>query len=469
MFNISDEDIIARMRFDNPWWSEEKIPKSYQAYPKRDYFAPFARLAGQKDPHRSVVLLGPRRTGKTVMLIQFIGDQIEKDTSPSNLFYISLDTPIYAQKSMEQLLKLYLSHVFPNTLEDIYIIFDEVQYLKGWEVQLKSLTDSYREMKFVVSGSAAAALKAKSEKSGAGRFTDFTLPPLTFSEFLRMTKREEELIVGNLETREYETSNIKTLNEEFVRYINFGGFPELALSHSTQADMARFIKDDILDKVLLRDLPNIYGINDTTELYALFTFLAFNTGNEISLDALSKNANISKNTLKKYIEFLEAAYLIRTVERIDKTAKNFKRSGTFKVYLANPSIRAALFGPIQDDDEKFGHVAETAVFAQWMHSRKFKKSIRFARWDTSEVDMVFIKTGEQNPLWAVEIKWSDRHTNDVRLIAGIVTLGQKFPMRSLVATTRTIGGVVPTSAGLIKLIPTSLYCYGVAKQLLEQK
>ncbi len=469
MFKISDEDIVARMRFDNPWWAEEQIPKTYRNYPKRDYFLPFERLASQKEPHRSVVLLGPRRTGKTVMLFQFIGNQIEKDSNPSNLLYISLDTPIYAQQSLENLLGLYMSHVFPNILEDIYIIFDEIQYLKRWEVQLKSLTDSYRELKFIVSGSAAAALKAKSDESGAGRFTEFTLPPLTFSEFLRMTKREEKLIVGNRETREYETTNIKTLNEEFVRYINFGGFPELALSSSTQADMARFIKDDILDKVLLRDLPSIYGISDTTELYTLFTFLAFNTGNEVSLDALSKNSNISKNTLKKYIEFLEAAFLIRTVERIDKTAKNFKRSGTFKVYLANPSIRAALFGPIQDDDEKFGHVAETAVFAQWMHSRKFKECIRFARWDTSEVDMVFLETGEQSPLWAVEIKWSDRHMNDARLIAGLIILGQRFSMRTMIATTRTISGALPTSAGSIKLIPTSLYCYGVAKQLLEQK
>jgi uncharacterized protein len=469
MFSITPDDIIARMRFDNPWWVDEKIPQQFGNYPKRDYFAPFQRLVCQKDPHRSVILLGPRRTGKTVMLIQFIASQMEKDTPARNLFYISLDTPIYARQSLEQLLNLFQSHVFPDITKEIYVIFDEVQYLKSWEAQLKSLTDSYHEIKFIVSGSAAAALKTKSEESGAGRFTDFTLPPLTFAEFLRMTKREDQLIVGNKKTREYETTNIKALNEEFVRYINFGGFPELALSNSTQADIARFIKDDILDKVLLRDLPSIYGIDDTTELYALFTFLAFNTGNEVSLDALSTNANISKNTLKKYIEFLEAAFLIRTVERIDKTAKNFKRSGTFKVYLANPSIRAALFGPMHDDDEKFGHMAETAVFAQWMHSKKFKECIRFARWDESEVDMVFLQTGDQNPLWAVEVKWSDRHVNDARLVAGLVTLGQKYPMRNTIATTRTISGTLPTSAGSIKLIPTSLYCYGVVKQLLEQK
>ena len=69
---------------------------------------------------------------------------------------------------------------------DFFIFYDEIQYLKNWEVHLKSLVDSFRSVKFVASGSAAAALKMKSNESGAGRFTDFMLPPLTFYEFLNL-------------------------------------------------------------------------------------------------------------------------------------------------------------------------------------------------------------------------------------------------------------------------------------------
>lgn len=67
-----------------------------------------------------------------------------------------------------------------------YVLFDEIQYLKDWEVHLKTLVDHYRTCKFIASGSAAATLKMKSTESGAGRFTDFTLPPLTFHEYIHM-------------------------------------------------------------------------------------------------------------------------------------------------------------------------------------------------------------------------------------------------------------------------------------------
>ncbi|HUX40691.1 MAG TPA: AAA family ATPase [Rectinemataceae bacterium] len=62
-----------------------------------------------------------------------------------------------------------------------WVIFAETQYLKDWEVHFKSLVDSCPEVRFVESGSAAAALKMKSRESGAGRFTDFVLPPLTLT------------------------------------------------------------------------------------------------------------------------------------------------------------------------------------------------------------------------------------------------------------------------------------------------
>ena len=74
-----------------------------------------------------------------------------------------------------------------DSYDGCYFFFDEVQYLKEWENYLKTMVDSYHDTKFVVSGSAAAALMRKSQESGAGRFTDFVLPPLTFAEFIDMT------------------------------------------------------------------------------------------------------------------------------------------------------------------------------------------------------------------------------------------------------------------------------------------
>src|SRR5690606_28747981 len=141
----------------------------------------------------------------------------------------------------------------------------------------------------------------------------------------------------------------------------------------------------IIDKVLLRDLPQLYSIGDTQELNQLFTRLAWNTGCEVATDRLEKEAGISRNTLKKYLEYLEAAFLIRLVHRVDLGAKVLQRSNTDKVYLTNPSLRAALFAPLGADDPRMGALAETALVAQGFHR---DREVHYARWKDAEVDLV---------------------------------------------------------------------------------
>ncbi|MDC6684894.1 AAA family ATPase, partial [Leclercia adecarboxylata] len=127
-----------------------------------------------------------------------------------------------------------------------------IQYLRDWEVHLKSLVDSFPHIRFVVSGSAAAALRLKSRESGAGRFTEFLLPPLTFAEYLDFIKRESELIDFSA-TPVVVTTNIDELNRELINYLNYGGYPEAVFNKIIREESNRFIKNDIIDKVLMRD------------------------------------------------------------------------------------------------------------------------------------------------------------------------------------------------------------------------
>lgn len=103
----------------------------------------------------------------------------------------------------------------------------------------------------------------------------------------------------------YTSINIVELNKHFIKYINFGGYPEVIFSEKIQENPGRYIRQDIVDKVLLRDLPSLYGISDTRELNSLFTTIAYNTREEFSLETLSRESQVNKNTLKKYIEYLE--------------------------------------------------------------------------------------------------------------------------------------------------------------------
>ena len=303
------------------------------------------------------------------MLYHLVEDLIQNGVNPKKIIFITIENPIYNTISLEQLFSYAKEASGLEDPSDWHIIYDEIQYFRDWEVQLKSLVDSYRKDKFIVSGSAAAALKYASNESGAGRFTDFLLPPLTFNEYISLKKLDRiikatEIKWNGKKTKFYTASHIEELNKHFLDYINFGGYPEVIFSEKIRENPERYIRHDIIDKVLLRDLPSLYGINDTRELNSLFTTIAYNSGGEFSLEALSKQSQVPKNTLKKYIEYLEAAYLIKRVKRIDYSGKRFKRDNFFKIYLTNPSLRSALFSPITATDEMIGNMVETALLPQ---------------------------------------------------------------------------------------------------------
>ena len=459
MREVSEKEIKKRLSFDNPWWEEgEGIDSETIGWPRRAYFEPFVALVKDMRVRRAVVLMGPRRVGKTVMIQHTVQHLLDTGTQAGNIFYVSIDNPLFTGLSLEKLLNLYQDiHGHPRRSKGLFVFFDEIQYRKEWEVHLKSLVDSYPGVRFVVSGSAAAALKLKSRESGAGRFTDFLLPPLTFAEFLRFRGKETTLF--DTDTNEFGiTKDIEQLNKEFLNYINFGGFPEPVVSAAVRGDMKRFVGNDIIDKVLLRDLPSLFGIPDSRELNQLFSVLTYNTGNEVNLDGLSKASGVAKNTLKKYLDYLEAAFLIHRVQRVDRNARRFKRITSFKVYLTNPSLRAALFGSVGPDDEAMGMLAETAVVAQLVHTGLID-DIHYARWRDGEVDIVAVGPDGGKPWLTTEVKWSDSVVNAPDRIKSLTTFATKNNVLEASVMTRSVYGQKKIKGIKISFAPVSVYAY----------
>lgn len=471
MLEISQNDIEKRLAFDNPWWDgESDVGISYRDLPRRHYFDSFYSLVTNREVNRAVILMGPRRVGKTVMLFQTIQRLLQEGVEGNRILFLSLETPIYTDTALERFVLNFLENYRHKPGTPLTIIFDEIQYLKDWEVHLKSLVDSFPCIRFIASGSAAAALRLKSRESGAGRFTEFLLPPLTFAEYLDFVGRESELI-GLVSENEVRPTDIHTLNEEFVHYLNYGGYPEAVFNKTVREQSSRFIKSDIIDKVLLRDLPQLYGIRDIQELNRLFTTLAYNTGNEVTLEGLSKSSGVAKATLSRYLEYLEAAFLIRRVHRIDQNAKRFQRATSFKVYLTNPSMRAALFGAPAEDDQTMGALAETALFAQWFHDTATTEHMYYARWTEGEIDLVHLYSNTQKPYLITEVKWTDRPAHDRKMLRHLQTFYDRHSgLKGCQVTTRTLYGQVEMDNGLVvKMIPTSMEVYEVGKMMTELK
>ncbi len=465
--NILLDQIIKRLRVDNPWWTTDSIPGDYKEMSCRLYLNTFYPLVIEQAVNRAIILMGPRRVGKSVMLFHTVQRLIDDGVNPQKIIYLSIDTPIYNNISLERLYEYAKEALMQKDNNDgFYVIFDEIQYLKDWEVHLKSLVDTYRRVKFIASGSAAAALKMKSRESGAGRFTDFMLPPLTFNEYINLLGYDNLIVPASInwkgeEVSFFDTIDIDKLNSHFIDYINYGGYPELVLLKQVQNNPSQFVKNDIIDKVLLRDLPSLYGIQDIQELNRFFVHIVYRCGSEFSYDNLAKSANIKKETIKKYIQYLEAAFLIKVINKVDIDSRRFQRVTTFKIYLTNPSLRCALFTPLTETDDAIGNMIETAIYAQWM--QRDNTEVHYASWrmgrEQGEVDMVRLDIMRQKPYWAVEIKWSDRYFEKIGELDSLLEFMKKNKISEAVVTTIRQSGYKEFKDGKILFIPSSLYAY----------
>lgn len=471
-----EKQIKGRMKVENPWWNDGQVPKDYHDMSPRKYINIFYPLVKSLEPRRALILMGPRRVGKTVIMHHSMQQLITEGVSAQNIIYINVETPIYNKILLEQLFQIACTITEKNPTKDtLYVFFDEIQYLKNWEVELKSMVDAYRNVKFIASGSAAAELKKRSNESGAGRFTDFHLPPLTFFEYIHlkgysniMLKRAIEWSNNSCEI--YSCKNINTLNALFIDYINYGGYPEVVFSDKIRENPGQFIRHDIIDKVLLRDLPSLYGINDVQELNSLFTMIAYHSGAQFSYEKLSKESGIQKETLKKYINYLEAAFLIKVVRRTDDTAKSYQREIQFKIYLTNPSLRCALFEPLTEQSPEIGDMVETAVYAQWFPRQSAE--LRYANWrqgrQQGEVDLVGLDISRQKPFWAVEIKWSDIFFNNPGNLKSLNYFMERNQLTEGVVTTISETGIKELNGKLLHFIPVACYVYTVGENTINQ-
>ena len=140
---IPTEKIIERLQYENPWWNTRQIPEHFAEMNRRLYFDLFYPSVIEKEIKRAVVLMGPRRVGKTVMMFHTINQLLADGVEAHKIFFAGIDNPIYIHRSLQDVVNLCLEAVKLNSLDGCYVFFDEIQYLKDWERHLKVLVDAY--------------------------------------------------------------------------------------------------------------------------------------------------------------------------------------------------------------------------------------------------------------------------------------------------------------------------------------
>ena len=199
--------------------------------------------------------------------------------------------------------------------------------------------------------------------------------------------------------------------------------------------------------------------------------IAYHSGVQFSYEKLSKESGVQKETLKKYINYLEAAFLIKVVKRSDETAKSYQRETQFKIYLTNPSLRCALFEPLTEQSLEIGDMIETAVYAQWFPRQS--AGLRYANWrqgrQQGEVDLVGLDISRQKSFGAVEIKWSDLFYGNPGDLKSLNYFMNRNNLKEALTTTISKMGWKDLNEKKVYFLPVACYAYTVGENTINQR
>jgi len=470
----SPEELFAVLRQYNPWWSGGRfpdLPKWHRAaYKEIDTWI--------KTPPggRALLLSGARQVGKTTLFLQTIEGLLDQGVPSANILYATFDHPLLKLLGLEKLLKLWRE--FEPAVSGLeYVFLDEIQITKDWQTWLKHQVDFEKNRRIAVTGS-ATPLTREGQESGVGRWQTVRISTLSFYEYLQLRKQSLPQLptmnsLANLtEWRPAQFIRIAEASRPVVglfhEYLLRGGFPQNALIESVTAAQ-KLLREDIVDKVLKRDMTALFGVRRVIELEQVFLYLCLHDGGQLDLLQLCKNLELKRPTVESFIDLLEATHLIYRLRPFGYGKEVLR--GRYKVYLADPAIGPSVLlkgKSLLEDDAALGHAVEAAFFKH-VFTRYYQRSIGFSYWRNrkgQEVDMIADVDGRLVPF---EIKYRNQDTGigDLRALVELCT-EKKIELGYVITKDITDFGTVDVADTKTKLlkIPAPLACYWLGQSEL---
>lgn len=455
--NIPKEDLIGILSQFNPWWRNKKMPILPQW--KR---APFQELFDwviTPPAPRAIMISGPRQVGKTTLVLQAIEELLKKGVSAGNILYATFDHPLIKLAGIDAVLAAWREHEIKQEGPE-YLFLDEAQFIREWGVWIKHQVDFMKDRRIIFTGSAMPLTNEKQE-SGVGRWLTIRITTLSFYEYLqlRIVKYAEDQKFRNyiahgefeklpalegrslfdfLNFKDLELPELPKLTEltdlfnwnasqftktaevakqylgHFNEYLLRGGFPQIAqIENITQAQ--KILREDIIEKVLKRDMTALFNVRRVLELEQIFLYLCLHEGGLLDLQKLGENLQVNKHTAQNFLSILEACHLIYRL-RSYGYGKEVLRS-KYKVYLADSSLAPAVLlngKSILENPEKLSAMIETAVFKH-LYIHYYQKGVQFTYWQNKKKEEVDLVAELGSSLIPFEIKYRGQHTNKKNL------------------------------------------------------
>lgn len=370
----------------NPWWKQEfNIGfKDREIYKKIQKFLILPQI---------IAFTGLRRVGKTTIMLKIIEDKINKGFNSKNIIYFSFDQ--FRESKIRGILSEYESSMKKDLRNEKYLLLlDEIQKADDWENQIKTIYDTFRNVKIIISGSESLFIRKKSKETLAGRMFEFKVETLSFKEFLSFKGI-------NFSQIDIYRKELSLLLDEYILTL---GFPEL-VGVKDKDIIKKYVNESIVEKVIFRDIPTLLGIKDITIIETLLNIFIEEPCQLIEISKLAQELKISRQTLSSYLSYLEQSFLLKKLYNYSKS----KRKSERKLKKYYPTIISAdlLF----KEDE----LSKSKIF-EWMLVIQTNAKFFWRDPYKNEVDIVI---ADKKPI-PIEIKYGKIETQ------GILAFMKKF-------------------------------------------
>lgn len=345
-------------------------------------------------PNKVVVLLGARRTGKTVFLKKFLSENI----SEPYLFLNGEDMAV--QNSLANRTVENYKLILGNTK---LLVIDEAQKITDIGLILKLMIDNIEGLKIIATGSSVFDIANKLGEPLTGRKYSINIFPFAQLEF----SKYENII----ETR-------SRLQERLI----YGSYPELI--HVQGPEEKKDYLRELVNSYLLRDILEFEGVRNSEKMYALLRLIAFQIGKEVSLEELGRQLALSRNTVEKYLDLLSKVFVIYKLPGFSRNLRS-EITKTSRWYFIDNGIRNTLinnFNSIALRND-IGELWENYVLSERLKFQHYKGEIAnnyfWRTYEQKEIDWIEEKDGK---LSAYEIKW-----NPDKIIKAPLTWEKAYP------------------------------------------
>lgn len=352
------------------------------------------------------ILTGVRRCGKSTIMLMLM-DELKKKGIPENrIVRFNFDTLEWQNADAKQVFEIIKAKLIPN--ERTYLFLDEIQEIEHWERLVNTfMEETVYDVDIIVTGSNSKMMSSEISTYLTGRYISFRIHPLSFAEYLEFRK---------------EYSELSDLNREFLRYMEYGGFPAVHLKQLT-LDEAYVIVKDIYNTTVFTDIVKRNQIRKVDQLERIVKYAFDNIGNTFSANSIKKfmqsqSRKIDVETVYNYLSKLESAFILNRCSRKDLQGREILKTQE-KFYLADTSFKHAVLGYRQDD------ISQTLENIVYLELRRRGYDVYVGKLDTQEIDFVCERQGK-NIYVQVAYLLADQKTQE-REFGNLLKIPDNYP------------------------------------------